>query len=132
MKVKQEAFLSDDFLHEALGWRAINHRFPIPLPKEIAEYKFHRHYIHNLDGGSQQDVFVTPSVDKVQRHGVGDFSFLSLDYNPYVPTRPGYSGLYFSSAGMKSRSFSVCAGFSFAPGKSGCIWGNTDLRPGCL
>ncbi|RPD55130.1 hypothetical protein L227DRAFT_510593, partial [Lentinus tigrinus ALCF2SS1-6] len=105
VKIKQEALLSDDFLQEALGWDAIAHRYPIPLPKALAEHKFHRHYIHSLYGGNQQDVFVTPSADKVAWHGVDDFSFLSLDYNPHAPTRPGYSGLYFSSSRAEEPEF---------------------------
>ncbi|PIL36400.1 hypothetical protein GSI_00088 [Ganoderma sinense ZZ0214-1] len=69
-KVKQELLLSDAFLLDALTWEGINHRHPVtvPLPKPIAE-------------------------DRDSWHGLDDWAFLSLEWNP---TRPGYSGLYFT------------------------------------
>ena len=30
-------------------------------------------------------------------HGLEHWAFLSLDYNPHAPTKPGHSGLFFSS-----------------------------------
>ena len=84
------------FLLDALTWEGINHRHPVPLPKPIAEFGFSRAYISHLYGGNPQDVFPPPSRDKVEWHGLDDWAFLSLEWNPHAPTRPGCSGLYFT------------------------------------
>lgn len=95
-KVKKESQFSDEFLLGALGWEGINHRYPIPVPKDIAEFGFSRFYISNMYGGSMQSTFPKISEDRVSFHGVGDFAFLTLEFNPHAPTRPGHSGLFFS------------------------------------
>ncbi|KAM5530167.1 hypothetical protein V8D89_016169 [Ganoderma adspersum] len=95
-KVKEELLLSDAFLLAALTWEGINHRHPVPLPKHIAEFGFSRAYISHLYGGNPQDVFPPPHKDKVAWHGLNDWAFLSLELNPHAPTRPGFSGLYFT------------------------------------
>ena len=98
-RVKEELLLSDAFLLDALTWEGINHRHPVPLPKHIAEFGFSRAYISHLYGGNPQDVFPPPSREKVEWHGLDDWAFLSLEWNPHAPTRPGFSGLYFTMDG---------------------------------
>ena len=94
--MKKEIQFSDEFLLGALGWEGINHRYPISVSKEIAEFGFSRFYISNMYGGSMQSTFPKISEDRVSFHGVGDFAFLTLEFNPHAPTRPGHSGLFFS------------------------------------
>ncbi|KAI1792605.1 hypothetical protein LXA43DRAFT_1131719 [Ganoderma leucocontextum] len=97
VKVKKELLLDDDFLLDALTWEGINYRYPIPLPKEVSEFQFKREYISHLYGGNTQETFPTPRKEMREWHGLKDWAFLSLDYNPHAPTKPGHSGLFFSS-----------------------------------
>ena len=97
MKVKKELLLSDEFLLDALTWEGINHRFPVSLPKEIAEKPFTRRYISNMYGGGTEDTFPHPRKDLLDLHGFKHWAFLSLEYNPHAPTKPGHSGLFFKS-----------------------------------
>ncbi|RDX48530.1 hypothetical protein OH76DRAFT_660464 [Lentinus brumalis] len=95
-KVKKESQFSDEFLLGALGWEGLTHRYPISLPKKISEYGFSRYYISNLYGGSTQTTFPKISDYRVAWHGLADWAFLTLEFNPHAPTRPGHSGLFFS------------------------------------
>ncbi|KAI0751876.1 hypothetical protein C8Q80DRAFT_604142 [Daedaleopsis nitida] len=97
VKVKEEYLLNDEFLLEAYTWEGINHRYPIPVPKAIAEYGFHRPYIHKLYGGNPRDTFPKIGKEWLKWHGLDDWAFLSLAFEPHAPTRPGYPGLHFSS-----------------------------------
>ncbi|TFK85872.1 hypothetical protein K466DRAFT_493914, partial [Polyporus arcularius HHB13444] len=55
-----------------------------------------RYYISNLYGGSTQTTFPKISDYRVAWHGLADWAFLTLEFNPHAPTRPGHSGLFFS------------------------------------
>ena len=96
--------LGDEFLLDALTWEGINYKYPIPLSKELAEFKFKRAYISHLYGGNTQATFPEPSVEKVEWHGLNDWIFLSLDFNPHAPTRPEHSGLFFSEEGRATET----------------------------
>lgn len=89
--------MSDDALLDALTWEGINHRHPIPVARDIAEYGFDRKYISHLYGGNNQELSPSPAKEKLNWHGLNDWLFLRPDYNPHAPTCPGRSGLYFSS-----------------------------------
>ena len=80
-----------------MTWEGINYKYPVPLPKEVAEYRLHRGYISHLYGGNTQETGPTPAADKLEWHGLADWIFLTLDLNPHAPTRPGHSGLFFKS-----------------------------------
>ncbi|KAI0688367.1 hypothetical protein C8T65DRAFT_589581 [Cerioporus squamosus] len=98
VKVKKEMLLNDEYLLDALTWEGINNRYPIPVPPDIAELPFPRAYIHNLYGGGHQVTFPRPNKDFVEWHGLRDWAFLTLEWNPHAPTRPGVSGLFFEGA----------------------------------
>ncbi|KAI0737878.1 hypothetical protein C8Q80DRAFT_1114434, partial [Daedaleopsis nitida] len=135
VKVKEELLFDDGAILEALGWDHINHRYPIPLPKRIAEYGFVRRYISSMYGGSPQSTFPNIDPDKLELHGLDHWAFLTIDFNPHAPTRPGYPGLFFSSrrahnewhgAQQPMRTF-ICNGnakwiylgqYKFEPGES--------------
>ncbi|KAI0640596.1 hypothetical protein C8Q79DRAFT_445861 [Trametes meyenii] len=95
VKVKQELLLSDEFLLDALSWEGINKRYPIPLPKDVAEFPLRRDYITSLYGGSMQATYPQPSEELLEWHGIDDWMFLSMDFNPHAPTKPGCSGIAF-------------------------------------
>lgn len=101
--MKKELLLSDEFLLDALTWEGINYKYPIPLPKEVAECTLNRKYISHLYGGNIQETFPTPRDEMVELHGLDDWMFLSLDFNPHAPTRPGHSGLFFSEEGRATK-----------------------------
>ncbi|RDX48540.1 hypothetical protein OH76DRAFT_1352307, partial [Lentinus brumalis] len=96
VKVKKELLLNDEYLLDALTWEGINNRYPIPVPPDIAEFPFPRAYIHHLYGGGHQVTFPEPNKDLVGWHGLKDWAFLTLEWNPHAPTRPGFSGLFFT------------------------------------
>ncbi|RPD55119.1 hypothetical protein L227DRAFT_313929 [Lentinus tigrinus ALCF2SS1-6] len=98
VKVKKELLLSDEYLLYTLTWEGINHRYRIPVPQEIAEFPLPRAYIVHLYGGNLQSIFTEPRKDLVEWHGLKDWAFLTLDWNPHAPTRPGCSGLFFCGA----------------------------------
>lgn len=88
--------MSDEFLLDALTWEGINYRYPISLlAREVAECRFNRQYISHLYGGGHQDTNPHPRKNLLEWHGLDDWMFLSLDYNPHAPTKPGFSGLLF-------------------------------------
>ncbi|RDX48546.1 hypothetical protein OH76DRAFT_1440196 [Lentinus brumalis] len=95
VKVKEELMLSDEYVLDALTWEGINHRFPIPVPPDVAECPFPRAYISNLYGGNLQATFPRLNPDLVEWHGLRGWAFLTLEWNPHAPTRPGVSGLFF-------------------------------------
>lgn len=99
VKVKAEMQFSDEVLLDALSWEGINYRYPIPVPQDIAEFPFRRDYISSLYGGSKLDRSPTIAKERLEWHGLDDWAFLSMAYNPHVPTRPGYSGLEFGGGG---------------------------------
>lgn len=99
VKVKAEMQFSDEVLLDALTWEGINNRYPIPVPQDIAEFPFRRDYISSLYGGNTRETFPKIAKKHLEWHGLDDWAFHSLAYNPHVPTRPGYSGLAFGGSG---------------------------------
>ena len=75
------------------------------LRKEIAEFKFNRKYISHLYGGNTQKTFPKPRDEMLELHGLDDWMFLSLDFNPHAPTKPGHSGLFFSEEGRATKTW---------------------------
>ncbi|RPD55120.1 hypothetical protein L227DRAFT_579938 [Lentinus tigrinus ALCF2SS1-6] len=146
VKIKKELLLSDEFLLDALTWEGINRRYPIPVPQEIAERGFSRPYISHLYGGNLRATYPSPSPDMLEWHGLDDWAFLNLNYCPHAPTRPGYSGLHFSSYRARDtweklatplRTFVKLASsrwvymgqYQFAPGKSLTTTAWMEQRP---
>ncbi|KAH9949163.1 hypothetical protein B0H21DRAFT_156507 [Amylocystis lapponica] len=72
--------------------------FHIALDEETLQFLHHRYHIRDLYGGNSQQTLPQVSAERVALHGVNDFAFLRRDYNPHAPTKPGHSGLWFSSA----------------------------------
>ncbi|KAI0717605.1 hypothetical protein C8T65DRAFT_737930 [Cerioporus squamosus] len=133
VKVKKELLLNDEYVLDALTWEGINNRYPIPVPPDIAEYPLPRAYIHNLYGGGHQLTFPESSKEFVEWHGLRDWAFLTLEWNPHAPTRPGVSGLFLSGAGaaiddiqdilrtfvrVRSGKWVYMGEYRFRPGKS--------------
>ncbi|KAH9843677.1 uncharacterized protein C8Q71DRAFT_852202 [Rhodofomes roseus] len=73
-------------------------RHPIDLDEVTLNFKFNRHYLHNLYGGSFVATFPRPDPKKRLVHKVDDFMCVVLDLNPHAPINPGDPGLFFSDA----------------------------------
>lgn len=71
--------------------------FPISLDDDFLNTAVRREFLSETYGGSLQDTFPSISKANLDRHGYDNFMFLTLDYNPYAPQRPGYPGLFFTA-----------------------------------
>ncbi|EJF60031.1 hypothetical protein DICSQDRAFT_171518 [Dichomitus squalens LYAD-421 SS1] len=95
-KVKEEMLLSDEFLLDALTWEGLNHRYPVPLPEGVAEFGLSRKYICSLYGGCRRGTFIKPGDEWLGWHGLDDWVYLTMEFAPHAPTKPGRSGLFFA------------------------------------
>jgi hypothetical protein len=73
--------------------------YPIPLAKDIQDVTFTRHFISYHYGGNTQEPF--PSIGQffLDKHGLDDFMYPNLEYNPHAPEVPGAPGLFFEAIG---------------------------------
>ena len=54
-----------------------------------------RYFFAQRFGGSFVDTFPRPSAKMLKKHGINDWAFLSLLYNPHAPQVPGAPGLFY-------------------------------------
>ncbi|KIM73287.1 hypothetical protein PILCRDRAFT_731253 [Piloderma croceum F 1598] len=69
--------------------------YDITVPAHILDATFSRQYTTDTYGGNMIHTFPTIAQKHVDRHGLRDFMFLNLDFNPYAPQIPGSPGLFF-------------------------------------
>lgn len=69
--------------------------FPITIDPSISDVAIARRLLSAHFGGFTQSVFVSPRREKIEEHGYRHFLYLNLQYNPFVPTDAGKSGLFF-------------------------------------
>ena len=106
-------------------------KYPITLDEATRYHTFSRYYIANLYGGSTVDTFPNVDPEKVAVHGINNFCFPSLDWNPHAPKHPGAPGLFFVEARatteipehrvivrLKSGVWLYCGTYKFIPSKS--------------
>lgn len=79
--------------------------YDIQLPQGIRDVAVPREFISSLYGGNSQETF--PKVGKMflERHGINDFMFPSLEYNPDAAQIPGAPGLFFVAGKDASGEF---------------------------
>ncbi|KAI0751854.1 hypothetical protein C8Q80DRAFT_1119490 [Daedaleopsis nitida] len=130
VKVKKELLLSDEFLLDALTWEGISHRYPIPVSREVAEYGFARAYISSVYGGNTQATCPHPSKKMLARHGLDDWMFLTLDFNPHAPTKPGCSGLFFCWGRAEDDWHNVMRTFVRTKASRWVYMGQYQMKPG--
>lgn len=70
--------------------------FLITLEKSIRDEAVSRKFMSHQYGGSSQAT--SPNISKkfLEKHGLNDWLYLSLDYHPHAPQVPGAPGLFFS------------------------------------
>ena len=69
--------------------------YHVDLDRNSRYHTFPRQFISGMYGGSAQTTFPKIDQDKVAVHGIGNFSFPRLEYNPHAPKHPGAPGLHF-------------------------------------
>lgn len=94
MKKKQNVSLSPDTVRERL--KNIGYElYPIELDKSIQDVTVTREFMSKVYGGNSQETLPKISEKKLAVHGLNDFMYLNLDFNPHAPQVPGAPGLYF-------------------------------------
>ena len=59
-----------------------------------------RVFLSSVYGGNQQQTFPTISKEKLDIHGLDDFMYPNLLFNPCAPQMPGAPGLFFRARGQ--------------------------------
>ncbi|GJE94356.1 hypothetical protein PsYK624_105250 [Phanerochaete sordida] len=102
-KIKKEFTFSDRILYRRL--QKIGREI-YPVDDSVNKYfLFSRYYFSNRYGGSFVATFPTMSEEKLQEHGLDDWAFPSLEYNPHAPQVPGAPGMFYVPDGHASGSW---------------------------
>ncbi|EAU82332.2 hypothetical protein CC1G_06642 [Coprinopsis cinerea okayama7 len=86
-------------LHKSIIWSRLQQNgvspelFEIEFDQDMLHLAVPRLFISNTYGGSMQCTFPRISGDKLREHGLDDWFFLPLDYQPEAPEIPGAPGL---------------------------------------
>jgi len=73
--------------------------YPIPLEHSIASVMVSRDFLSSVYGGNQQQTFPSIAQEKIDVHGLHDFMYPNLLFNPCAPQIPGAPGLFFEAPG---------------------------------
>jgi hypothetical protein len=57
-----------------------------------------RDFLSSVYGGNTQQTFPSIAPEKLEIHGLNDFMYPNLYFNPCAPQRPGAPGLFFKAA----------------------------------
>lgn len=74
-------------------------RFEPPISQDVRDVAVSREFLSSLYGGNPQETFPKVGKDFLARHGLNDFMYPSLDYNPAAPQIPGAPGLFVATSG---------------------------------
>lgn len=96
IKIKSEKALSDNVLVNRLS-EITSPPFQIGLPDDILKLAVPREFISSIYGGNPQETFPLIGKRFVDQHGLNDFMYPNLDYNPAAPRVPGSPGLFFKT-----------------------------------
>lgn len=95
MEIKQEEVLSEDVVRRRMARVA---PYPVTLDPAITGVTTTRTFTSKQWGGNTQATFPKIRPDMLARHGLDDFMFLNLYFNPHAPQSPGAPGLFFASS----------------------------------
>ncbi|KAA1477489.1 hypothetical protein DENSPDRAFT_755659, partial [Dentipellis sp. KUC8613] len=72
--------------------------FPITLDPALSGVPVSRAYMSATYGGNSIETFPPIGGEMLEKHGLNDFCYITLEYNPSAPTEPGHPGLWFNSS----------------------------------
>ncbi|KAH7913213.1 hypothetical protein BJ138DRAFT_663508 [Hygrophoropsis aurantiaca] len=101
--VKEEASISADVIYNRLpiiGYDSYDIKIE---PPEIIDATTTREFTSTTWGGNRIWTFPRIQKDRVRIHGLNDFMFCNLEYNPACPQWPGAPGLYFDPENERSQ-----------------------------
>ena len=101
-KIKRNFAFDYETVCDRLRAIGATEKFPIKLDEATQHHTFHRYYISGLYGGGTVDTFPRVDKEKARVHGIDNFCFPCLDFNPHAPVNPGDPGLFFE-AGLVDR-----------------------------
>ncbi|CAL1694781.1 unnamed protein product [Somion occarium] len=106
--------------------------YHIELPDEDKFFTFNRLHITTLFGGNFVSTFPKIDAERVNSHGIDNFAFLNLDFNPHAPMLPGAPGLCFVSrrAGFRKWDSYLRLFIPFKGDHKWCYMGNYMFLPG--
>jgi hypothetical protein len=78
--------------------------YEVTLDDEIKHQRFPRRFISDKYGGDCQSTFPRIAKKFLDQHGLNDWMFPNLLWNPHGPEMPGHAGLFFWSGGPHGRS----------------------------
>jgi hypothetical protein len=74
--------------------------YEVTLEDDIKHQRFPRRFISDQYGGDCQSTFPRISKKFLDQHGLNDWMFPNLLWNPHGPEIPGHAGLFFWSGGI--------------------------------
>ncbi|KAI0079548.1 hypothetical protein K474DRAFT_591135 [Panus rudis PR-1116 ss-1] len=76
--------------------------YPIDLDEDTKYFGVTRKFISRVYGGGMIPTFPNINPELLRMHGIDNFAFPSLDYNPHAPVVPGAPGLFMILGGTAS------------------------------
>ncbi|KAF5374203.1 hypothetical protein D9758_004624 [Tetrapyrgos nigripes] len=93
--------LSDEVIHSRLQNVDLQ-PIPIALDKLTMDVTVSRAFMSATYGGNTRYTFPKISRKFFEKHGMADFIYINMDYNPHAPQVPGAPGLKFSRDGFQA------------------------------
>jgi hypothetical protein len=70
--------------------------YDVPIPQAIRDVVVPREFLSSIYGGNPQVTFPSIGKEFLDKHGLNDFMYPSLAYNPAAAQIPGAPGLFFA------------------------------------
>jgi len=89
--------LSDEVVEKRFAPLGGLKAFVINLSLAELDMMVSRLFMASVYGGNSQETFPSIGQEKLAQHGMNDFMYLHLDYQPCAPQIPGRPGLWFDT-----------------------------------
>jgi hypothetical protein len=89
--------LSDDVVEKRFEPLGGIRGYTINLSLAELDMMVSRLFMASVYGGNSQETFPSIGQEKLARHGMDDFMYVHIDYQPCGPQIPGRPGLWFST-----------------------------------
>ena len=74
--------------------------FDVAIENEVKYTAVPRQFFSSTWGGNPQETFPSISAKFLDKHGLNDFMYPNLLWNPHGPQVPGCAGLFFEPNGL--------------------------------